>query len=180
MINIIRTYFRSAGAIFLARVPATIITLACRGLGLKMMPYLSRSYLEAPACIISTAHQASPKVTVHMDPVRAQFMSESTFDIAYSATLFKPVLTGRGVELLWFGGADEWNWGWEEDMCDKGVVWSKVELWDESKASFEAVCHGIRAAIWSLNQLKRELIFFIRERTWGFGRESFKIFIVEG
>jgi len=42
-----------------------------------------------------------------MDPVRAQFMSEATFDIAYSATLFKPVLTGRGVELLWFGGADE-------------------------------------------------------------------------
>ena len=107
MINIIRTYFRSAGAILLARVPATIITSACRGLGLKMMPYLSRSYLEAPACIISTAHQASPKVTGHKDPVRAQFMSESTFDIAYSATLFKPVLTERGVELLWFGGADE-------------------------------------------------------------------------
>ena len=35
----------------------------------------------------------------------------------------------------------------ERRTCDKGVVWSKVELWDESKASFEAVCLGIRAAI---------------------------------
>ena len=45
----------------------------------------------------------------------------------------------------------------------RGHVWSKVELWDESKASFEAVCLGIRAAIWSLHQL-RESLYFLWEK----------------
>ena len=61
-------------------VPATIMTSDCRGLGLKMMPNLSKSYLAAPTCIISTAQQARPKVIGHIDPVRAQFTKLSTFD----------------------------------------------------------------------------------------------------
>ena len=51
--------FRSAGAILLVSVPATIMTSLCRGLGLKMMPKRSRSYRAAPVCIISTAQQAA-------------------------------------------------------------------------------------------------------------------------
>ena len=147
MINIIKTYLRSAGAILLVRVPATIITSPCRGLGLKIMPKRSWSYLGAEVCIISTAQQASPKVTGHMDPVRAQFMRASTFNITYSPALLKLVVRGGRVvvEPPWYVGAGEW----EEDMSAKGVVWSKVDLWDESKASFEALCLGIRAAIWS-------------------------------
>lgn len=42
-------------------------------------------------------------------------------------------------------------------MSDKGiVVWSKVNLWDENKASFEAVCLGIRASILS-DQIRESL-----------------------
>ena len=37
------TYLRSAGAILLVRVPATIIQSDCLGLGLKMTPKRSRS-----------------------------------------------------------------------------------------------------------------------------------------
>ncbi|GMN37026.1 hypothetical protein TIFTF001_006481 [Ficus carica] len=58
-----------------------------RGLGRKMTPNLSKSYLEAPVCIISTAQQASPNVKGQRDPLLAQFTRSSTFDITYSAAL---------------------------------------------------------------------------------------------
>src|SRR6185312_5453554 len=41
------------------------------------MPKRSRSYREAPACIISTAQHARPKVIGHIEPVRPQLMTES-------------------------------------------------------------------------------------------------------
>ena len=43
------------------------------------------SYLAAAACIISTAHQASPKVMGHMEDLRAQFARRSNCVITYSA-----------------------------------------------------------------------------------------------
>jgi hypothetical protein len=42
-----------------------------------MTPNLSVSYLDAPACIISIAQQANPKVTGHKDPVLDQLTSLS-------------------------------------------------------------------------------------------------------
>lgn len=66
-------------------VPATIMQSDCRGLGRKMIPNLSKSYRAAPVCIISTAQHASPNVMGQMDPVRAQFMSESTLERTNSA-----------------------------------------------------------------------------------------------
>ena len=54
------------------------MTSDCLGLGLKNTPKRSVSYLDAPACIISIAQQAKPKVTGHIDPVLAQFTSLST------------------------------------------------------------------------------------------------------
>src|SRR5579859_4694324 len=68
---------RKAGAILFTSVPATIITSDCRGLGRNTTPKRSRSYRAAPACIISTAQQASPKVIGHSEPVRAQLISLS-------------------------------------------------------------------------------------------------------
>src|SRR6056297_3894325 len=73
---------RSAGAILLQSVPATIITSDWRGLGLNTTPNRSRSYLDAPACIISIAQQASPKVIGHMLPVLAQLIRASTLVVA--------------------------------------------------------------------------------------------------
>lgn len=70
-------------AILLVRVPATIMTSDCLGLGLKMMPNRSKSYLDAPVCIISTAQQARPNVMGQRDPFRTQFTRSSTFDITY-------------------------------------------------------------------------------------------------
>ena len=58
-------------------MPATIITSDWRGLGLKTTPKRSRSYLDAPACIISTAQQAKPNVIGHREPVRAQLINLS-------------------------------------------------------------------------------------------------------
>lgn len=72
----------------LQRVPATIITSDCRGLGRKMIPKRSRSYRAAPACIISTAQQAKPKVIGHIELVRAQFTRLSTFETTNWAALF--------------------------------------------------------------------------------------------
>lgn len=72
--------FLRAGAILLVNVPATIMTSDCLGLGLKMMPNLSKSYLAAPTCIISTAQHARPNVMGHMDPVLAQFTRLSTLE----------------------------------------------------------------------------------------------------
>jgi hypothetical protein len=64
--------------ILLVSVPATIMTSLCRGLGLKMMPNLSKSYRAAPECIISTAQHARPKVIGHIEPLRAQLTRSST------------------------------------------------------------------------------------------------------
>jgi hypothetical protein len=75
----------------LVRVPATIIQSDCLGLGLKIIPNRSKSYLAAPVCIISTAQQASPKVIGQIDPVRAQFIKLSTLEITNSAGLERPV-----------------------------------------------------------------------------------------
>src|SRR3546814_20721281 len=73
---------RSAGAILLTRVPATIITSAWRGDGRNTTPKRSRSSREAPACIISTAQQARPNVIGHIEPVRAQLSSTSELVVA--------------------------------------------------------------------------------------------------
>ena len=40
--------------------------------------------LDAPECIISTAHHAKPKVIGHREPLRAQFTRSSTFATTYS------------------------------------------------------------------------------------------------
>src|SRR3990167_6102981 len=69
---------RNAGAILLHKVPATIITSDCLGLGLNIIPKRSKSYLAAPVCIISTAQQAKPKVIGHIEPVLAQVTNLST------------------------------------------------------------------------------------------------------
>lgn len=76
---------RRAGAILLVRVPATIMTSDWRGLGRKIMPRRSRSYRAPPACIISTAHHARPKVIGHNEPLRAQLASSSRPVTTYSA-----------------------------------------------------------------------------------------------
>src|SRR3954468_2891700 len=68
---------RSAGAILLQSVPATIMTSDWRGLGRNTMPKRSRSYRAAPACIISTAQHARPNVIGHSEPVRVQLISLS-------------------------------------------------------------------------------------------------------
>src|SRR3954471_13130866 len=68
---------RKAGAILLTSVPATIITSDCRGDGRNTTPKRSRSRRDAPACIISTAQQASPNVIGHIEPVRAQLSNAS-------------------------------------------------------------------------------------------------------
>ena len=89
----------------------------CLGLGLKMSPNRSKSYLEAPVCIISTAQQASPKVMGHKDPRRAQFKRSSTFDITKSAALHNPV----GLDVV--GGADPvYGFGKDEAEVEYGIV----------------------------------------------------------
>jgi hypothetical protein len=50
-----------------------------------MIPNLSKSYRAAPACIISTAQQARPKVIGQILPFLAQFTNVSTLDTTYSA-----------------------------------------------------------------------------------------------
>lgn len=89
--NGLYAYLLKAGAILLVRVPATTMTSDCLGLGLKISPNRSISYLAAATCIISTAQQARPKVMGQMDPLLAQFIRSSTFVIAYSATFDNPV-----------------------------------------------------------------------------------------
>lgn len=44
----------------------------------------TRSYLEAPACIISTAQQARPKVMGQIEPALAQLTTVSNLDTTYS------------------------------------------------------------------------------------------------
>src|SRR2546423_5918889 len=66
------------GAIFTLTQPATIMTSACRGVARKIMPNRSRSYLGAAVAIISIAQQESPKVSDHMEDLRAHCASRST------------------------------------------------------------------------------------------------------
>ena len=73
---------RSAGAILLVNVPATIIRSAWRGVGLNTTPYLSKSYRLVVACIISTAQQASPNVNGQSDPFRTQLTTFGTYSVA--------------------------------------------------------------------------------------------------
>ena len=71
------------------RVPATIMTSDCLGLGRRMIPNLSKSYLDAP--VSSFQPHDEPKVMAHMIPRLAQFIKSSTLDINYSATFDGPV-----------------------------------------------------------------------------------------
>ena len=57
----------------MVKVPDIIKRSACLGVGLKITPNLSKSYLLTVECIISTAQQANPKVKGHKDPDLAQF-----------------------------------------------------------------------------------------------------------
>jgi len=68
------------GAILLVSVPATIIKSDCLGLALKITPSLSKSYLLAVECIISTAQHAKPKVKGQKEPCLDQEISEVTGD----------------------------------------------------------------------------------------------------
>src|SRR6478752_10218579 len=68
---------RSAGAILLHSVPATIITSDWRGEARGAKPKRSRSQRGIDTCIISTAQQARPKVIHINEPVRAQVMRSS-------------------------------------------------------------------------------------------------------
>jgi hypothetical protein len=66
------------GAIFLVKVPATIIKSACRGEGLKTSePNRAISQVAILATIISRAHQAKPKVTGQIEYFRPQLTSQS-------------------------------------------------------------------------------------------------------
>lgn len=56
----------------MVKVPATIIKSDCLGVGLKIIPNLSKSYLLTVVCIISTAQQARPKVKGHKEPFLTQ------------------------------------------------------------------------------------------------------------
>jgi hypothetical protein len=44
------------------------MTSACRGEARNTIPNLSKSYLDAAACIISTAQHANPNVKGHIEP----------------------------------------------------------------------------------------------------------------
>jgi hypothetical protein len=65
-----------AGAIFTVKVPDIIKRSACLGVGLKITPNLSKSYLLTVECIISTAQQARPNVKGHKEPDLAQFKTK--------------------------------------------------------------------------------------------------------
>jgi hypothetical protein len=66
------------GAIFLVKVPATIIRSACRGEGLKTSePNREISHVAELVTIISRAHQAKPKVTGQIEYFRPQLTSQS-------------------------------------------------------------------------------------------------------
>src|SRR4030042_77609 len=66
------------GAIFLVRVPATIMRSACLGEGLKTSdPKREISHVAELVTIISRAHQAKPKVTGQIEYFRPQFTTQS-------------------------------------------------------------------------------------------------------
>ena len=60
------------GNICFGKVTETNKKSACLGLGLNIKPNLSMSDLLTFTCIISIAQQASPNVSGHIDPARAQ------------------------------------------------------------------------------------------------------------
>ena len=64
--------WRAAKVLGLPKVPAIIKTSDCLGLALKIVPNLSKSYLEAPVAIISIAQQARPNCMGQMEPRRPQ------------------------------------------------------------------------------------------------------------
>ncbi len=68
----------SIGATLFTTVPATIRRSACLGEALKITPSLSRSNLEAAACIISIAQQARPMVKGQRALRLPQLKSSST------------------------------------------------------------------------------------------------------
>ena len=53
----------------------------------KLDSVLTAQRQHVPACIISTAQHAKPKVIGHKDPFRAQFETSSRADTTYSATI---------------------------------------------------------------------------------------------
>lgn len=57
-----------------------MIRSAWRGDARKIIPYLSKSYLDTVACIISTAQQANPKVKGQTDPARDHVKTELSLD----------------------------------------------------------------------------------------------------
>jgi hypothetical protein len=66
------------GAIFLVKVPATIIKSACRGEGLKTSePNREISHVAELVTIISRAQQAKPKVTGQIEYLRPQLTTQS-------------------------------------------------------------------------------------------------------
>lgn len=140
-----RAYLRRAGAILLVRVPATIIQSDCLGLGLKMIPNLSKSYLAAPVCIISTAQQARPKVIGQIDPRRAQFIRSSTFEITNSAVFDKP-----SAEAVEGGPGREYGAGDEKPSANAGwVVWidtaAAAARWEDASRARRCDCLARRA-----------------------------------
>lgn len=137
-----KAYLRRAGAILLVRVPATIIQSDCLGLGLKMIPNLSKSYLAAPVCIISTAQQARPKVIGQIDPRRAQFIRSSTFEITNSAVFDKP-----SAEAVEGGPGREYGAGEEKPSANAGwVVWiDAAALWEDANRARRCDCLARRA-----------------------------------
>ena len=54
------------------KVPDIIKKSDYLGVGLKITPNLSKSYLLTVECIISTAQQANPKVSGHKEPCLIQ------------------------------------------------------------------------------------------------------------
>src|SRR5262245_47857440 len=63
---------RSIGAILMVTVPDTIMRSEWRGEAHGTIPNRSTSKRDANVAIISIAQQASPKVTGHIDDLRAQ------------------------------------------------------------------------------------------------------------
>src|SRR3954470_4303407 len=88
---------RRAGAILFTSVPATIITSDWRGLGRNTTPKRSRSYRDAPACIISTAQHARPNDIGHIDPLRAQLMTLSSDVVTKPFSSTPSIAMGRLV-----------------------------------------------------------------------------------
>ena len=75
-----------------------ILLVCCHAPGGFCWPRRQREAAPAPACIISTAQQASPKVIGHIEPVRAQFIRSSILETTNSAD---ELVATAVVPLLW-------------------------------------------------------------------------------